>query len=229
MLENKPSIRHWAEDDRPREKMMSKGRAALSDAELIAILIGHGTRNLSAVDVGRLLLQASNNSLNELARMSVAEMCKVEGIGKAKAVAVSAALELGARKKAAPLREMPLKSSRDVYERMKVHLEDLRYEQFWMITLTQANRVIRIHLVGEGGLTGTVADPRRMLKLCLEDNAVAIILCHNHPSGNLKPSEPDIKLTRKMKHAAELLDIQLIDHLIVANTGYISLADEGLF
>jgi len=221
-------ISTWAEDDRPREKLLSKGKSALSDAELLAILIGHGTRNKSAVDLGRELLGRCGNDLSSLARCSIKELCALEGIGMAKAAAIMAALELAARKKTPRQEALQITGSKDVYQAIHARLEDLRYEEFWIMNLNQVNLIVGIHRVGEGGITGTVADPRRILKLALDDHATSLILCHNHPSGNLRPSDADLKLTRKMKNAADLMDIQLLDHLIIAHTGYLSMADEGL-
>lgn len=221
-------ISAWAEDDRPREKLMNKGRTALSDAELMAILIGHGTRNKSAVDLARDLLGAFGNDLNQLARCSMKELCRHDGIGTAKACTIIAALELAARKKTPKQDAVQITGSRDAYQLIHARMEDLHYEEFWIINLNQVNRIVGIHRVGEGGITGTVADPRRILKMALDDHATSLILCHNHPSGNLKPSDADLRLTRKMKNAAGLMDIQLLDHLIIAHTGYLSMADEGL-
>ena len=221
-------ISTWAEDDRPREKLLHKGKSALSDAELLAILIGNGTRNKSAVDLGRELLARCGHDLGNLARCSIKDLCAVDGIGTAKATAVMAALELAARKKTPKQESIQISGSKDAYQAIHARLEDLRYEEFWIMNLNQVNRIVGIHRVGEGGITGTVADPRRILKMALDDHATSLILCHNHPSGNLRPSDADLKLTRKMKNAANLMDIQLLDHLIVAHTGYMSMADEGL-
>lgn len=221
-------ISTWAEDDRPREKLLNKGKSALSDAELLAILIGNGTRNKSAVDLGREMLARCGHDLGNLARCSIKDLCAVDGIGTAKATSVMAALELAARKKTPKQESIQISGSRDAYQAIHARLEDLRYEEFWIMNLNQVNRIVGIHRVGEGGITGTVADPRRILKMALDDHATSLILCHNHPSGNLRPSDADLKLTRKMKNAANLMDIQLLDHLIVAHTGYMSMADEGL-
>lgn len=227
-MENKQPIHVWAEDDRPREKLMLKGRAALSDAELIAILIGHGTRRYSAVDVGRNLLASAGNDLQRLGRMSISEMCKVEGIGKAKAVSIAAAIELGMRKKASGISEVRISNSQTAYQRLLPVFEDLVYEQFWILTLSNSNQVIAAHRVGEGGLTGTVADPRRIFKQVLDDRAAGFIAAHNHPSGNLKPSDADIRLTKRLRESAAIMDVSMLDHLIIAHTGYFSFADEGL-
>jgi len=227
-MENKQPIHVWAEDDRPREKMMLKGRTALSDAELIAILIGHGTRRHSAVDVGRNLLASAGNDLQRLAKMTLDEMCRIDGIGKVKAVSIAAAIELGMRKKAAGVANVRISNSRHAYERLLPVFENLVYEQFWILTLSNSNQVIAAHRVGEGGLTGTVADPRRIFKQILDDRAAGFIAAHNHPSGNLKPSDADIRLTKRLHEAAAIMDLSMLDHLIIAHTGYFSFADEGL-
>jgi len=227
-MENKQPIHVWAEDDRPREKMMLKGRTALSDAELIAILIGHGTRRHSAVDVGRNLLASAGNDLQRLAKMTLDEMCRIDGIGKVKAVSIAAAIELGMRKKAAGVANVRISNSQHAYERLLPVFENLVYEQFWILTLSNSNQVIAAHRVGEGGLTGTVADPRRIFKQILDDRAAGFIAAHNHPSGNLKPSDADIRLTKRLHEAAAIMDLSMLDHLIIAHTGYFSFADEGL-
>jgi len=227
-MENKQPIHVWAEDDRPREKMMLKGRTALSDAELIAILIGHGTRRHSAVDVGRNLLASAGNDLQRLAKMTLDEMCRIDGIGKVKAVSIAAAIELGMRKKAAGVANVRISNSQHAYERLLPVFENLVYEQFWILTLSNSNQVIAAHRVGEGGLTGTVADPRRIFKQILDDRAAGFIAAHNHPSGNLKPSDADIRLTKRLHEAAAIMDLSMLDHLIIAHTGDVSFAEEGL-
>jgi DNA repair protein RadC len=229
MLKNERApISTWAEDDRPREKMLNKGKTVLSDAELLAILLGHGTRKKSAVDLGRDILNRYGHDLSQLARSTMKELCAINGVGAAKAATIMAALELGARRKTPKQESVQIAGSKDAYHAIHARLEDLHYEEFWIITLNQVNRIVGMHRVGEGGITGTVADPRRILKLALDDHATSLILCHNHPSGNLRPSDADLKLTRKMKNAASLMDIQLLDHLIIAHTGYLSFADDGL-
>lgn len=207
---------------------MLKGRTALSDAELIAILIGHGTRRHSAVDVGRNLLASAGNDLQRLAKMTLDEMCRIDGIGKVKAVSIAAAIELGMRKKAAGVANVRISNSQHAYERLLPVFENLVYEQFWILTLSNSNQVIAAHRVGEGGLTGTVADPRRIFKQILDDRAAGFIAAHNHPSGNLKPSDADIRLTKRLHEAAAIMDLSMLDHLIIAHTGYFSFADEGL-
>ncbi|MGV3556752.1 RadC family protein [Larkinella arboricola] len=227
--DNSRKILSWAEEDRPREKMMLKGRAALSDAELIAILIGSGTRDLSAVDVSKIILNSVGNNLNELARLSISDLSKFRGIGEAKAISIVAALELGRRRKEEnrPQRTR-ITSSGDVYEEIKPHLLDKPQEEFWILLLNRANEVIRPVLVSSGGVSGTVADPKLIFKPALEQLASAIILIHNHPSGNLTASQADKDLTRKLKEAGRLLDIPVLDHLIFTDRSYLSFADEGM-
>lgn len=221
-------ISHWAKEDRPREKLLLKGKAALSDAELIGILIGSGTVSLSAVDVSKLILKEVNNDLNELARLSVEDLKKFRGIGEAKAISIVSALELGRRRKESePAKKLRITCSGDVFEIMKPHLLDLNHEEFWVVLLNRANLVIKKHPVSSGGVSGTIADPKMIFKSALENLASGIILVHNHPSGNLRPSEADIALTRKLKSAGAFLEIPVLDHLIFANAGYFSFADEG--
>jgi DNA repair protein RadC len=195
-------IKSWAEEDRPREKLMQKGRAALSDAELIAILLGSGTTKLTAVDVGKLMLQAVDNDLNELARLSMKQLCRHPGIGPAKAITVMAALELGRRRKESGAgRRTTITSSRDIYNVMRPQLQDLPHEEFWIVLLNRANVVMRTEKVSSGGVAGTVADPKMIFKHALENLASSIILVHNHPSGNRQPSGADISLTKKLREA----------------------------
>ena len=222
-------IKSWAEDDRPREKLLAKGRAALSDAELLAILIGSGTTKLTAVDVGKLMLAGVGNDLNALARESVKQLCRHPGIGEAKAITVVAALELGRRRKeadAAP--RTTITCSRDIYNLIRPHLMDLPHEEFWVILLNRANVVMRKTAISRGGVAGTVADPKMIFKEALEQLASSIILVHNHPSGNRNPSAADIQLTKKLKEAGNFLDLPILDHLIFAESAYYSFADEGL-
>ncbi len=221
-------IKSWAEEDRPREKLLAKGRAALSDAELIAILLGSGTVRLSAVDVAKLMLQGVGNDLNELARQSVKQLCRHPGIGEAKAIAVVAALELGRRRKEAdaPARAT-ITCSRDIYHLMRPNLLDLPYEEFWVILLNRANAVMRKVAISQGGVAGTVADPKMIFKEALEQLASSIILVHNHPSGNRQPSAADLALTKKLRQAGDFLDLPVLDHLIYTDRGYYSFADEG--
>ncbi|AWM34743.1 RadC family protein [Hymenobacter nivis] len=222
-------IKSWAEEDRPREKLLAKGRAALSDAELIAILLGSGTVKLSAVDVAKLMLQGVGHDLNELARQSVKQLCRHPGIGEAKAIAVVAALELGRRRKEAdaPARTT-ITCSRDIYNLVRPNLMDLPHEEFWVILLNRANVVMRKVAVSQGGVAGTVADPKMIFKEALEQLASSIILVHNHPSGNRQPSAADLALTKKLRQAGDFLDLPILDHLIYTDHGYYSFADEGV-
>ncbi len=223
------SIKNWAIDDRPREKLLSKSPEALSDSELLAILIGNGTRQKSAVDLAREILLLGKNNLNELGRLSLKELQKVKGIGEAKAIAISAALELGRRRQGALLLDKPvIKESRDIASYLQNRFRDLPYEVFAVLFLNRANRINHFEVVSQGGITGTVADPRIILKKALEEEAVSIILCHNHPSGSLRPSRADEELTQKIKEAARYFDIRVMDHIIVSESGYYSFADEGL-
>lgn len=216
-------------EDRPREKLALKGKATLSDAELIAILLGTGTSKLSAVDLGKNILQTVNNDLNELARLSVKDLMKIKGIGEAKAITIISALELGRRRKDLQVEERPrVMASADAYEILKADLLDIPHEAFWILLLNRANRVIKKHQVSQGGVAGTVADPKIIFKVAVEELASGIILAHNHPSGNLAASQADIDLTKKLKESGKLLDIQVLDHLIIGDKSYFSFADEGL-
>jgi len=222
-------IKSWAEEDRPREKLLLKGRSALSDAELIAILIGSGTPKTTAVDLAKQILKGVGNDLNRLARLSVNDLKKFKGIGPAKAIAIVSALELGRRRKDQSfMQREKVTSSEDVYNLMKPELLDRSHEEFWMILLNRANVVIKKHKISMGGISGTVADPRLIFKTALEHTACSVILVHNHPSGNLSPSEADKKLTSKMADAGNLLDIPVLDHIIFTDQGYFSFKDENL-
>jgi DNA repair protein RadC len=227
--DSKPlNIKNWSPEDRPREKLLLKGTAALSDAELIAILIGSGTANLSAVDVSKKILLHGSNSLNELAKLSVKELMRVKGIGEAKAITIVAALELGRRRKETDTEEKPkISTSKDAFELLKGDLMDLPHEEFWVLLLNRANRVIKKKRVSEGGVTGTVADPKIIFKMALEELACGVIVAHNHPSGNLTASQSDIDLTKRIKEAGKFLEVQLFDHLIIAGQRYFSFADDG--
>jgi len=224
------TIKHWAEDDRPREKMLLKGIDSLSNAELLAILINNGTKDKSAVDVAKELLNAVNNDLQQLGKLSIKEILKlkVKGIGEAKAISIAAALELGIRKDAAfKKKEVILKSS-DIADFLRVKLQHKKHEVFAVIFLNRANKINHYEVISEGGITGTVADPRIILKKALAHDAVNLILCHNHPSGSIKPSRADEELTKKISDAANYLDIKVLDHIIVSEEGYYSFADEGI-
>jgi len=221
-------IKTWAEEDRPREKLLLKGKASLSDAELIAILIGSGTTRLTAVDVAKLILSAVGHDLSELARLSVKDLMKHKGIGQAKAITIVSALELGRRRReAAATAKTRITCSADIYNCMKPQLLDLPHEEFWVILLNRANVVMRKEPVSSGGVAGTVADPKIIFKKALEQLASSIILVHNHPSGNCQPSAADMALTRKMKEAGQFLDLPVLDHLIFTDQDYYSFADEG--
>lgn len=223
------NIKNWAAEDRPREKLLLKGKAALSDAELIAILLGTGTAAMSAVDVAKAILQSVNNDLNELARLTVKDLTKIKGIGEAKAISIVSALELGRRRKDQIAEEKPrITSSKDIYDLLKSDLLDLPHEAFWIVLLNRANRVIKKQQISHGGVAGTVADPKIIFKIALEELASGVILAHNHPSGNLTASQADIDLTKKLKESGKLLEIQVLDHLIIAGKKYYSFADEGL-
>jgi len=223
------NIKNWSPEDRPREKLLLKGTAALSEAELVAILIGSGTSKISAVELAKKILQYGGNNLNELARLSAKDLMKIKGIGEAKAITIVAALELGRRRKEQDPEEKPkISSSKDAFDVLRGDLMDLPKEEFWVLLLNRANRVIRKKRVSEGGVSGTVADPKIIYKMALEDLASGLIVAHNHPSGNLLASQSDIDLTRKLKEAGKFLEIQLLDHLIIANQKYLSFADEGM-
>ena len=223
------NIKSWSPEDRPREKLILKGKSALSDAELIAILLGSGTSSLSAVELAKKVLQPAGNNLHELARHTVKDLIKIKGIGEAKALTIVAALELGRRRKEIEGNEKPkITGSRDAYDILKADLMDISHEEFWIVLLNRANRVIKKSQISQGGVAGTVADPKIIFKLALEELASGIILAHNHPSGNLTASQADLDLTKKIKDAGKLLDIQVLDHIIVAAQKYFSFADEGL-
>lgn len=226
---NKLSIKQWAEDDRPREKLLHKGRLALSNAELIAILIGSGTKEESAVDLSKRILASTNDNLVDLSKLSITELSQFHGIGPARSITIIAALELGRRRREAEaLKKRTISSSKDAFEVMQSALADLHYEEFWILLLNRANQVITKVNISEGGTAGTVADPKKIFKLAIENNASGIILCHNHPSGNMKPSDADIKLTHKLKEAGLLLDLPILDHLIIGDEKYLSFTDEGI-
>lgn len=225
----KISIKDWSEDDQPRKKLLRKGPPSLSNSELLAILINTGTPNTSALDVAKKLLQSSNNDLQKLAGLSVQGMVKqkVKGLGEAKAVLIAAALELGVRRNASDHIRDRITKSDDIANYLRATLEYRKQEVFAVVFLNRGNKITHLEIISEGGMTGTVADPRIILKKALEHDATAIILCHNHPSGNLKPSKSDELLTQKIKQASALLDIHVMDHIIVSNEGYFSFADEG--
>ncbi|HTH57675.1 MAG TPA: DNA repair protein RadC [Cyclobacteriaceae bacterium] len=223
------NIKNWSPEDRPREKLLLKGTSALSDAELIAILIGSGTAKLSAVDVGKKVLAHVDHNLDNLARLSINELMKAKGIGVAKAITIVAAMELGRRRKDLLPEEKPkMESSLAAFNIIKSDLQDLTHEEFWVLLLNRSNRLIKKKRISEGGVNGTIADPKIIFKLALDELASGLILAHNHPSKNLKPSDSDMSLTKKLKEAGKLLEIAVLDHIIVAGQQYFSFTDEGL-
>ncbi len=224
----KLSIKNWAEADRPREKLLEKGRNALSDAELIAILLGSGTKELTAVELAQKILHHAGNDLNKLGKLSIKELMQHKGIGEAKAITIAAALELGRRRKESDSKQKTfIKSSKDAYEFIAPYLSDLHHEEFWTIYLSRNNSIIHHAKIGQGGISATIADIRIILKTAIEHLASGIIICHNHPSGNNRPSDSDITLTNKIKEAAKLMDINLLDHIIFTDKSYYSFADEA--
>jgi len=228
---NKPStsIKNWAIDDRPREKLLTKGAAILSDSELLAILINNGNKEKSAVELAKDILKLGGQNLNELGKLSLKDFQKIKGIGEAKAITIAAALEIGRRRHAtAALEKTVIKTSADIAQYMRTRIKDFGYEVFAVLFLNKANKINHFEIISRGGLTGTVADPRIILRIALEQGATSLVLCHNHPSGNLRPSKADEELTEKIKIAARYLDILVMDHLIVSEEGYFSFADGGL-
>jgi DNA repair protein RadC len=222
-------IKSWAEDDRPREKLLQKGKLSLSDAELVAILIGSGSRNESAVQLSKRILASTKNQLGDLGKLSVKKLCEFKGIGPAKAVSIVAAMELGRRRRTEEaLEKKKITSSTSVFELMQPIIGELYHEEFWIIYLNNSNKVIEQLQLSKGGITGTLVDVRITLRKALEVGATSIILVHNHPSGTLRPSEADKQLTQKLKTAAQSLDIKVLDHLIVTEKSYFSFADEGV-
>jgi len=229
MQEKMYSIKEWAKDDRPREKLRMKGAQTLSDSELLAILIMNGTRQKTALDLAKEVLQLGKNNLPELGKLTVRDLMKIKGIGEAKAISIVAALEIGRRRQANASRQKEtISSSADVAAYLQTLFKDYQHEVFAVLFLNRSNKINHFQIISEGGITGTVADPRIILKRALEENAVSLILCHNHPSGSLKPSRADEELTQKIKEAARFFDIKVLDHLIVSEDGYFSFADEGI-
>jgi len=225
----KLNIKSWAEEDRPREKLLKKGAQTLSDAELLAILLRSGSREETAVGLAQRVLHGADNNLNELGRQPLSALTKFKGLGETKALTIIAALELGRRRQLTDVKDRPqVKSSRDSYNAISPIIADLPHEEFWILMLNRANRIISRERVSVGGVTGTLVDARIVFKHALDILASSIVLCHNHPSGSLKPSQADIDLTKKMKAAGKTLDILVVDHLIVSDKGYYSFADEGL-
>jgi DNA repair protein RadC len=226
----KYTIKQWADEDKPREKFLLKGKNSLSDVELLAILINTGTSRKSAIDLAREIMLSCNGDLNALSRLSVKELVsRIKGIGEAKAIKILAAIELGGRKQAAEVLEKPkITGSRDAYNLMKVRIGDLNHEEFWIIITNRAQKVLSIKMISEGGVSGTIVDFKKIFSYALHEHASGFIACHNHPSGNLRPSEQDNQLTQKLKESGKILDIPLLDHLIITQNGYFSYCDEGL-
>ena len=227
---SKTSIKNWIIDDQPREKLLLKGAETLTATELLAILINNGTKQQNALELAQELMQHVHNNLQNLGNSSVSELVnlKIKGLGKAKAISIVAALELGIRRSMVLKKKITIKQSSDVAAYLQAQIGYKQKEVFVVVYLNRANKIIQYEVVSEGGMTGTVADPRIILKKALDHRAVSIILCHNHPSGNLLPSKADEQLTTKIKAAAGYLDIQVMDHIIVSEEGYYSFADEGL-
>ncbi len=225
---NHTTIRHWAEDDRPREKLMLKGRQSMSDAELLAILIGSGTRHESAVDLAKNILHRAHDNLVELSKMNMKDLVAVKGIGQVRAITILAALELGRRRNESEvLARDKIKTSRDAYEIFKSTMGDRPYEEFWIILLNRANKVLQKCNISEGGISGTVVDPKKIFKISLDHHASSIILGHNHPSGVVTPSEADQRITKKLRDAGAMLEVTVLDHLIIGEDSYYSFADDG--
>ncbi|RLD25061.1 MAG: hypothetical protein DRI70_07630 [Bacteroidetes bacterium] len=223
------TMKTWAVEERPREKVIANGIQYLSDTELLAILIGSGTKNMTAVELARLILKSAGSNLHGLGKQSLGDLIKIKGVGPAKATSVLAAMELGRRREGLQFAEkIPVKSSQTVFNLFHPLLGDLEHEEFWLLMLNRANRVLGRFKVSQGGLSGTVIDTRFILKKALDNLASSIIVCHNHPSGNNQPSDADVKITEKLKKAAEMLEIKLLDHVIIVDKSYFSFADEGL-
>jgi DNA repair protein RadC len=223
------SIKKWAADDRPREKLLNKGLHSLSDAELLAIIIRIGTRETSAVELARHVLSQSENNLDLLGKKTIADLIPIKGIGKAKAISIVAALELGRRRKSSkPGNKFQITASKNVFEYIQPILSDISHEEFWVLYLNRSNRIIDRYKLSQGGISGTVTDIRLILKKALELLATSIIICHNHPSGNIQPSEQDKQITDRLKNAAMQMEIKLLDHIIIADNSYFSFCDEGL-
>lgn len=229
-MEQNFSIKNWAEDDKPREKLMLKGKQALSDAELIAILIGSGSRNESAVSLSKRILASVDNNLNALGKLSLKQLMEFKGIGEAKAISIAAALELGRRRRVEETVELKkISSSKAVFDIMQPLIGELPHEEFWVLYLNNSNKVIHKSQLSKGGIAGTVVDIRLVFKMALEQNATSIILTHNHPSGKLEASNADKEITQKLKLAGEQLEIRVLDHIIITEKGYLSFQDEGIF
>jgi len=226
---NNKTIKNWAVEDRPREKLLSRGTESLSDAELIAILIGSGTRDVSAVELSRIILNSAGNNLHELGKLNIVELMKIKGIGKVKALLLMAALELGRRRnRSEGCIKLKINSSKDVVSFFQPMLGDLPHEEFWILILNRSNQVIDKVRISQGGISGTVIDTRIILRSAIDKLASGLVLCHNHPSGNIQPSDADKKITEKIKTAANYMEINLLDHVIIADKNFFSFADEGI-
>lgn len=227
--QNNLNIKAWAEEDRPREKLLLKGKSTLSHAELLAILIGSGSKNETAVELCKHILNSVSNNLNQLAKLSIADLTKFKGMGEAKSIAVIAALELGRRRKEEDsLKREKVITSKDAFSIFYPDTVDLPHEEFWVLFLNRANFVINKTNISKGGVAGTIVDIKLIFKQAIEQLACSVVVCHNHPSGNLKPSDADIKLTKQLKETGRILEIPIIDHLIIADNSYFSFADEGI-
>lgn len=223
------SIKFLAEDDRPREKFLLKGKNSLSDSELLAIIMGSGSRDETAVELARKILNSVDNNWHQLSLLTIKDLTKFKGVGEVKAISIATALEIGRRRAAQEIPEKPqISSSNDAYQILKLHLADLRTEEFWAIFMNQSNKVIHIAQLTQGGINQSIVDIRIVFKTALEHFATGIIISHNHPSGNLKPSAEDINITKNIKEAGNLMSIQLLDHLIITQNSYLSFADEGI-
>lgn len=231
-MQDKPttfSIKHWADDDKPREKMVKKGKSALSDAELIAILIGSGSRDESAVELSKRILVSVENNLNALGKLSIKQLMQFKGIGEAKAITIMAALEVGRRRRGEEAKKVTkISSSKDVFELLQPSLGELPHEEFWIVYLNNSNSVIHTIQLSKGSITGTLVDVRLVLKKALELGAIGLVLAHNHPSGTLVPSSADKQITQKLIKASSALDIKVLDHLIITQKAYFSFADENI-
>lgn len=227
---NKLGIKEWALEDRPREKLLQKGMSSLSDAELIAILIGSGSNRESAVDLAKKILFDNKNNLSLLGKCSIDDLKnRYHGIGEAKAISIVAALELGRRRnQLEPMSQPQITSSKQVFDLFQPIMQDIPHEEFWILLLNRSNKIITKHRISQGGITGTVIDVRLIMKKSIDSLATSVILCHNHPSGNLKPSQADIEITNKMSEAGKILDIPVLDHVIVTDNAYFSFADESI-
>ncbi len=222
------NIKSWSEEDRPREKLLIKGQNALSDAELVAILMGSGNRDETSVELARRILKSVDNNLNELSKLSIKDLMKFKGVGEVKAINIISALELGRRRREADgIKKEKIGSSNDVYLIFSSFMEDIKCEEFWILLLNKGCKILGKYKVSLGGTSGTFVDTKVIFKLAIENLAASIILCHNHPSGNLFPSKEDINLTKKLTEAGKIFDISVLDHIIITDAGYYSFADDG--